>query len=67
MNQTEGESSHVLSFRLPAVGLALDDTKLLKALLDNLIRPGEAVGNGGRVGPTGRPMMTQPPLSDDGY
>src|SRR5215510_3138852 len=26
-----------------------------------------AVGNGGRVGPTRRPMSTMPPLSDDGY
>ena len=33
----------------------------------NLTRSGEAVGNGERVGPTGRPMITQPPLSDDGY
>ena len=26
-----------------------------------------AVGSGGRVGPTGRPMSTMPPLSEDGY
>ncbi len=33
----------------------------------NLMRSGEAVGSGGRVGPTGRPMITQPPFNDDGY
>ena len=33
----------------------------------NLMRSGDAVGSGGEVGPTGRPMMTQPPLSEDGY
>ena len=26
-----------------------------------------AVGSGGRVGPTGRPMITMPPLSEEGY
>src|SRR5262249_55168888 len=26
-----------------------------------------AVGSGDLVGPTGRPMMTMPPLSEDGY
>src|SRR5512135_630854 len=26
-----------------------------------------AVGSGGRVGPTGRPIITMPPLSDEGY
>src|SRR5258708_32339619 len=30
-------------------------------------RSGLAVGSGGRVGPTGRPMITMPPLSEDGY
>src|SRR3974390_723503 len=33
----------------------------------NLIRSFDAVGKGGRVGPTGLPMMTHPPFSDDGY
>src|SRR5262245_19391227 len=26
-----------------------------------------AVGSGARVGPTGRPMITMPPLSEEGY
>src|ERR1700722_7108321 len=76
MHQGKFESSHgvILSLRVIRIGLRYQPCgslcrmpSALSCCSMNLMRSGDAVGSGGLVGPTGRPMMTQPPLSEEGY
>ena len=51
----------------PAVRLGIEDAERLELAADIGLALRVAVGSGGRVGPTGRPMITMPPLSEEGY
>ena len=70
MHQAEFETTHVddpLFTRYQPCGSESRMPSASSCFSMNLMRSGEAVGSGGEVGPTGRPMITQPPLSEDGY